>query len=54
MKIKKITKVTFGAFFAGTVIFGIGHFQTQAQQEQPSQPAAATATVTDCFESREG
>jgi len=41
MKIKKITKVTFGALVAGTVIFGIGHFQTQAQQEQPAQPAAA-------------
>lgn len=51
---RRITKVAFGALVVGIVIFGIGRFQTQARQEQPAQPAASTAPVTDCFESREG
>ncbi|MDO8445180.1 MAG: hypothetical protein Q7T53_03590 [Deltaproteobacteria bacterium] len=54
MKTRRIIKVTFGALVVGTMIFGSGRFQTQAQQEQPVQSAAATAPVTDCFESREG
>jgi len=54
MKIGKIAKVTFSAVATGVLIFGVGKFRTEAQQEQPAQPAVATAPVTECFESREG
>jgi hypothetical protein len=54
MKIGKMTKITFGALIIGAVIFGIGGFKTEAQQQAPAQPAQPAPPVTDCFESREG
>ena len=48
MKIRTITKMTFGALLMSVLIPGVGLTQTEGTHP------AETAPVTDCFESREG